>query len=123
MKTILTFLMLLISTITFSQSKTFVKKYLNYLTSIDDIKSAEMEADATVVFNEHGKNVIVLYVNASITKYYQLSQIENGKTTNGSEYQAFECIQESDGQKVMLQLFENNFRIHHGSNFIEFFNN
>jgi hypothetical protein len=113
--------LLLISTVTFSQSTTFVKKYSNYLTSVEDIKSAEMEADATVVFNEHGKNVIVLYVNGSITKYYQLSSIEKGKTPNGSEYQAFECIQESDGQKVMLQLFENNFRIHHGSNFIEFF--
>ena len=123
MKTILTILTILISTVTFSQSTTFVKKYTTYITDVNDVKSAEDTADVTVVFNEDGKNIIVMYVNSVVTRYYQVSEVQKGNTTNGTEYQAFECVQESDGKKVMLQLFENNFRVHHGSNFIEFFNN
>jgi hypothetical protein len=120
MRKIILVMMLFISIISVAQNHTFVRKYTNYFTNINNVESESLDADVTVVFNENNQTTIAMYIDNEVFRYHLISEVTKGETVGGYEYQVFECISEKDGAKVSLQLFENHFRIHEDKSYIEF---
>lgn len=120
MKKIFLITALLVCSVMFSQSTTFVRKYDNFVTKIDGVESEVQPTSVTAVFNEGGKNTIVVYINGNVHRYFQVSEPKEDVTNNGSSYQIIEAVRESDGSEVSIQLFENNLRLIIGGSYIEF---
>lgn len=107
MKKLLLFSMLLITSITFAQD-TFVRNYKSLLVTRDFKKEPEREISLAVIFNADKENTIVFrYANGTSKKFFQVSNVTNGKTEGGYEYQMIDIIDAENGNELILQLFDN----------------
>lgn len=105
-KIILWIILLLAVAISYSQ-ETFVRKYKYMIVTTDGVSSLNREADLTVVFNPNQEKEIKFYYgNGETTEYYQVSELVEGKTTSGEEYQMIKVINKKDGYQMRLQLFD-----------------
>jgi hypothetical protein len=52
------------------------------------------------------KGIKFYYANGEITEYYQVSDLTEGKTKSGEEYQLIEIVDKEEGVKIILQLFD-----------------
>ena len=104
-KLLLVALLFILSTSMFSQ-ETFVRKYTSMITKKDDVFQPWETIDLTVVFNPNNlKEVVFYYISGKTMTFYQVNSVVEGKTINGDEYQAFDCV-DQDGSYVTLQLFD-----------------
>jgi hypothetical protein len=106
MKKIFLGLLLLLSISMFSQ-ETFVKKYTSFITNNNYVLGKWERTDVTVVFNPKGiRDIVFYYTNGSVRTFHQVTSIQSGKTKNNDGYQIVECIDDEDGAKVAIQLFD-----------------
>ncbi len=118
--------MLLFSAMTYAQD-TFVRKYNSYIITKNDIAEPEESVELTVVFNPNKKKEVKFYYSdGRILTFYQTSEVKDGATDGGYEYQLINVIDEEDGEELILQLFDkdNTLRIISikGNSTIEFYN-
>lgn len=107
MKKLLLLSMLLITSIAFAQD-TFVRNYKSLLVTRDFKKEPEREISLAVIFNADKENTIVFrYANGISKKFFQVSNVTNGKTEGGYEYQMIDIIDAENGNELILQLFDN----------------
>jgi len=105
MRKLLLGLLLLVSTVMFSQS-TFVKKYTTFVAKQNGVFQEWKQSEVTVVFNPKGvRDVVFYYENGSVRTFHQIGDVKQGKTNAGDGYQIIECI-DQDGYTVALQLFD-----------------
>jgi hypothetical protein len=106
MKKLFLGLLLLLSISMFSQ-ETFVKKYTSFITNNNYVLGKWESTDVTVVFNPKGiRDIVFYYTNGSVRTFHQVTSTESGKTKNNESYQIVECIDDEDGSKVAIQLFD-----------------
>jgi hypothetical protein len=104
-KTFLAVLFLMLSLASYSQ--TFVNKYNSVIGTSAGVKGEWQSVSLTVVFNEKETGDIVFYyANGSIKRFHQLGDVSKEKTKGGKDYQIITCIDDSDGEKIALQLFD-----------------
>jgi uncharacterized protein YdbL (DUF1318 family) len=104
-KLFLSVLFLMFSVASFSQ--TFVKKYTSVIAKKAGVVGEWQDTSLTVVFNEKGTGDIVFYyTNASVKRFHQVGDVKEDKTNSGEGYQLIMCIDDEDGTKVGLQLFD-----------------
>ena len=104
-KLILTILFLAFSSIMLSQ--TFVKKYTSVISEKAGVVGKWEETSLTVVFYDSQSQDIVFYymANNSTKRFHQISTVIEGKTESEEGYQMMVCIDDEDGTKVAIQLF------------------
>jgi hypothetical protein len=121
-KLILLPLLLMLSVASFSQ--TFIKKYTSVITEKAGVIGKWQDTYLTVVFNEKGTGDIVFYyTNASTKRFHQVGDVREGKTNSGEGYQIIMCIDDEDGTKVAVQLFDDDTALRvliSDGNFVEF---
>jgi hypothetical protein len=106
-KLILSVLFLMLSAVSFSQ--TFVNKYTSYISENAGVLGKWKDTSLTVVFNEKETGDIVFYYTGSNTKrFHQVGDVTEDKTTSGEGYQLIIAIDDEDGNKVAIQLFNSN---------------
>lgn len=106
MKKLLLGALLLLSCFICIGQETFVKKYTSSISISNNVKGEWKTTDVTVVFNPKGvKDIVFYYPNGSTRTFHQISPSEQGKTTDGDEYQIVECLDDS-GDRVAIQLFD-----------------
>jgi hypothetical protein len=104
-KLILSVLLLSLSIASFSQ--TFVKKYTSVITEKDGVMGEWKDASLTVVFNETNTDDIVFYYSdGSVKRFHQVGDVKEDKTNSGDGYQIIMCIEDENGKKVAVQLFD-----------------
>jgi hypothetical protein len=104
-KLFLALLFLTLSVASFSQ--TFVKKYTAVISEEAGVIGNWKETSLTVVFNEKETGDIVFYYdNGSIRRFHQVGGVTEDKTVTGEAYQIIICIDNEDGNKVGIQLFD-----------------
>ena len=104
-KLILSVLFLMISVVSFSQ--TFVKKYNSVIAEKAGVLGKWETTSLTVVFNEKNTGDIVFYYTGGNTKrFHQVGDVKEDKTKSGAGYQLIICIDNEDGNKVGVQLFD-----------------
>jgi hypothetical protein len=92
-----------------SYSQTFVNKYNYAISSKDGVKGDWKSISLTVVFNEkETDDVVFYYANGSVKRFHQLGDVSEDKTKANEGYQIITCIDDEDGRRVALQLFDNN---------------
>ena len=120
MKKTLIILFLLFTMFTYAQD-TFVNKYTSFVVFSNNKYEEEKTCSVTFVFNEQDTNNIVCYFSDGTKKtFIRIGGIEKGKTNNGTPYQSVTCVDDSNGKKVDIQVFDDNLRIHYSDGFIEF---
>jgi hypothetical protein len=118
MKKLILLIMLLFTVVAFSQEKPFTRKY-NYSILENDTKYKNI--DLTVVFNYKGSKDIIFYLPGKEILMYRISDVTKGITTGGYEYQVFDCINREGGEKVTLQLFDENvLRVFMNDDYVEY---
>ena len=106
MKKLILGLMILLSVHVCIAQEQFAKTYTSMISMKNYVKSKWSAVDLTVVFNEKDKKDIILYYSSGKKmKFHQISDVYEDKTTAGEYYQSIECI-DQDGDKVLLQLFD-----------------
>jgi hypothetical protein len=106
-KLILSVLFLMISVVSFSQ--TFVKKYTSAIAEKAGVLGEWQDVSVTVVFNEQKTGDIVFYYsNGNTKRFHQIGDVETNKTKSGEGYQIIYCIDNTDGNNVAIQLFDDN---------------
>ena len=104
-KILFTLLLLLVTTFSFSQ--TFSHKYTSVITNTGDVKSDWKDISLTAVFNEKKSDAIIFYYSdGSKRRFYQVGDLRKDKTNSGESYQIITCIDDENGGKVYLQLFD-----------------
>jgi len=104
-KLFLSLLFLMLSMASFSQ--TFVKKYTSVIAEKAGVTGEWQETSLTVVFNEKGTGDIVFYyANGNTKRFHQVGDVQKDKTNSGEYYQIIICIDSEDGNKVAIQLFD-----------------
>jgi hypothetical protein len=104
-KLFLSVLFLMLSVASFSQ--VFVKKYTSVISEKAGVIGKWQDTSLTVVFNEKGTGDIVFYyTNASTKRFHQVGDVKEDKTHSGEGYQIIMCIDDEDGTKVAVQLFD-----------------
>jgi hypothetical protein len=104
-KLILSVLFLMLSVASFSQ--TFVKKYTSVIAEKAGVMGNWQDTSITVVFNEKETGDIVFYyANGSTKRFHQVGDVRQDKTNSGEAYQIIICIDNEDGNKVAIQLFD-----------------
>jgi len=105
-KLFLSTLFLILSVTSFSQ--TFVKKYTDVINEKNGVLGDWEKISLTVVFNEKETGDIVFYyANGNSKRFHQIGDVREDKTKSGSPYQILTCIDNADGTKIALQLFDN----------------
>lgn len=105
-KQLLVIIISLFSITCFSQ-ETFVKKYTSFITTNNYVLGEWERTDVTVVFNPKGiRDIVFYYTNGSVRTYHQVTSTQTGKTKNNDAYQIVECIDDEDGARVAIQLFD-----------------
>ena len=105
-KIILWIILLLAVAISYSQ-ETFVRKYKYMIVTENDVSGVNKKADLTVVFNPNQqKGIKFHYGSGKTTEYYQVSDLTEGKTESGEEYQLIEIVDKKEGHQITLQLFD-----------------
>jgi len=106
-KLFLSALFLTFSVASFSQ--TFVNKYTSVISEKAGVLGKWRDTSLTVVFNEKETGDIVFYYTGSNTKrFHQVGDVTEDKTTSGENYQLIIGIDDEDGNKVAIQLFDSN---------------
>ncbi len=108
MKKLLLGALLLLSSIVCigQESSTFVKKYTSMISKEDDVVGEWIYKETTVVFNPEGRSEVKFYFsNGNTYTYYQVKDVTEGTSEDGSDYQLIECLTE-EGKTVMIQLFK-----------------
>jgi hypothetical protein len=83
MRKLLLGLLLLVSTVMFSQS-TFVKKYTTFVAKQNGVFQEWKQSEVTVVFNPKGvRDVVFYYENGSVRTFHQIGDVREGKTKLG----------------------------------------
>ena len=104
-KLFLSVLFLMLSVASFSQ--VFVKKYTSVISEKAGVIGKWQDTSLTVVFNEKGTGDIVFYyTNESTKRFHQVGDVKEDKTKSGEPYQLIVCIDDEDGTKVAIQLFD-----------------
>jgi len=104
-KLFLSVLFLMFSVALFSQ--TFVNKYNSVIGSNAGVLGEWQDTSLTVVFNEKDtQDIVFYYANGNVKKFHQVGDVTEGKTKSGEGYQIIICIDDKDGKKVALQLFD-----------------
>ena len=107
MKKLLLGALLLLSSFTCFAQDTFVKKYTSMVTKEKGVLQPWQTADITVVFNPNGvRDVVIYFSNGSKKVLHQVGSVTQGKTKNNEPYQFVQCIDDEDGMKVAVQLFD-----------------
>lgn len=107
MKKFLTILLLLLVVAVSYSQDTFVRKYTTMISTRENVAEEEVKANLTVVFNPNKeKGVKFYYGSGKTSEYYQVSDLEKGKTEGGYEYQLVEIIDKEEGNQITLQLFD-----------------
>lgn len=118
MKKLLLGALLLLSMFGFSQEKAFTRKY-NY--SVLENETTFTKIDLTVVFNYNGTKDVVFYLPGREIYMYRISNVTTGKTNSGYPYQVFDCINGDGGEKVTIQLFDDNvMRVFMNGDYVEY---
>lgn len=105
-KLLLGALLLLSSFVCFAQD-TFVKKYTSMVTKEKGVLQPWQTADITVVFNPNGvRDIVIYFSNGNKKILHQVGSVTQGKTKNNEPYQFVQCIDDEDGMKVAVQLFD-----------------
>lgn len=118
MKKLLLGALLLLSMFGFSQETPFTRKY-NY--SILENGDTFSKIDLTVVFNYNGTKDVVFYLPGRELYMYRISDVTEGATKSGQTYQVFDCINGEGGEKITLQLFDQNvLRVFINGDYIEY---
>jgi len=103
-KLFLSALFFTISVTSFSQ--TFVKKYTDVINRKNGVLGEWEKIQLTVVFNEKETGDIVFYYsNGNSKRFHQIGDVKKDKTKLGSDYQIINCIDNTDGTEIALQLF------------------
>ncbi|TXG83057.1 MAG: hypothetical protein E6R13_04270 [Spirochaetes bacterium] len=103
----LLFMFLLIVSCTSSAQDTFVRHYTSFIVEKANVKQPEKKITLTVVFNPNNENKIVFrYGDGRSRTFYQVTDVETGKTTGGYEYQLIRVIDSEDASEATLQLFD-----------------
>ena len=90
-----------------SFSQVFVKKYTSVISEKAGVIGKWQDTSLTVVFNEKGTGDIVFYyTNESTKRFHQVGDVKEDKTKSGEPYQLIVCIDDEDGTKVAIQLFD-----------------
>ena len=106
-KLFLSVLFLMLSVVSYSQ--TFVNKYTSVISVKANVLGEWKGTSLTVVFNEKETSDIVFYYTGSNTKrFHQVGDVKEDKTNAGENYQIITCIDDEDGNKVSVQLFDDN---------------
>lgn len=88
------------------ESKTFVKKYTSMISKKDGVVGEWVYKETTVIFNPEGRSEVKFYFSTGNTyTYYQIGDVTEGVSEDGSNYQLIECLTE-EGKTVMIQLYE-----------------
>lgn len=104
-KLFLSALLLMLSVVSFSQ--TFVNKYNSVIGEKAGVMGKWETISITVVFNEKDTGDIVFYyANGNVKRFHQVGDVTKDKTKSGDSYQIIICIDDEDGKKVALQLFD-----------------
>ncbi len=122
MKKLMTIGVFLLGMTSYGQLQTFVNHYSKFISDVNDVKSEVAATNVTAIFNESGKNVVVVFINGNAHRYFQTSAVEKSKTVSGVEYQLIKTVREDDGGIVLVQLFDDTLRLLSGGDYIEFFN-
>ena len=92
-----------------SFSQTFVKKYTSAIAEKAGVLGEWQDVSVTVVFNEQKTGDIVFYYsNGNTKRFHQIGDVETNKTKSGEGYQIIYCIDNTDGNNVAIQLFDDN---------------
>jgi hypothetical protein len=106
-KKILLWMMLLLTVSILYSQETFVRKYNYMIVTKDGVSGLSREADLTVIFNyNQEKQIKFHYATGETQEYYQVSQLIEGKTKSGEQYQLIKIIDKKDGYQFILQLFD-----------------
>jgi uncharacterized protein YdbL (DUF1318 family) len=104
-KLFLSVLFVMFSLTSFSQ--TFVKKFTSAIAQKAGVVGEWQDVSITVVFNEKETGDIVFYyANGTTKRFHQIGDVENNTTKSGEPYQIIYCIDNSDGNDVAIQLFD-----------------
>ena len=98
---------------------TFINDYEQCFTSIKGVKGETKDLSISVVFNEKDTNNIVIYGLEEIKRFHVI-RIEEGKCDDGTEYQLMSCIDISNGEERLVQLFDEALRIFIKEDYIEY---
>ena len=107
MKKLLLWMMLLSVVSTSYSQETFVRKYKYMIITKNNISELSKDVNLIVVFNNNNEKEIKFHFESGeITEYYQVSDLTEGKTESGEEYQLIEIVSKEKGNQIMLQLFD-----------------
>lgn len=118
MKKLLLGALLLLSISTFAQDS-FVRKYTWYTQKIN---TKQVSCSATVIYNYNGTNDVVLYTGAKTIHLVKISSVDTGANRVGEKFQQIECVDQSDGFPVSVQLFDKDKAVRFiiGNDYIEY---
>jgi hypothetical protein len=104
-KLFLSVLFMMLSVASFSQ--VFVRKYTSVISEKENVLGEWQSTSLTVVFNEKDTGDIVFYYADSTAKrFHQIGDAIDDKTVSGEKYQIITCIDGDNGNKVAIQLFD-----------------
>ncbi len=109
---------------TINAQETFVRTYTRSISVENYVEQPERDVFITVTFNKGNKRFIEFtYSTGETLNFSQASNITEGTTNNGENYQVLEVISLEFGAKVSLQFFEDNtIRLHYSKgNYTEFY--
>lgn len=107
MKKLLLLVMLVLGISTSYSQETFVRKYKYMIVTKNNVSGINKKADVTVVFNPNQQRGIKFhYISGKTTEYYQVSDLTEGKTESGEEYQSIKVIDNEEGYQITIQLFD-----------------
>jgi hypothetical protein len=104
-KLFLSLLFMMLSVASFSQ--VFVKKYTSVISEKAGVLGDWQKTDVTVVFNEKDtRDIVFYYSDGALKRFHQIGNSTEDKTTAGESYQFIICIDDNNGSKVGIQLFD-----------------
>ena len=121
MKKLILLCVMLLTLTTFAQEdESFTRNYSKVFIQLDNKKEKVYIAKTIAVFVN---NEVKVYCNNKIDVYYQVSDVVEGKSESGYEYQVIKCISKDSGKNVNIQLFDNqnSLRIHFDDGYVEFY--
>jgi hypothetical protein len=122
MKKLLLLCVLFLSLNAFTQEdETFTRNYGNVFVKMDNKEESNHKNNIVAVFVD---NTVKIYVSGRVDIYYQVSEVEKGKSEGGQTYQIINCITKDTGKNVNVQLFDENdsLRIIFDDGYVEFYN-
>jgi hypothetical protein len=120
-KLLLLLCVVLLNLNTFAQEdETFTRNYSKVFIKLDTKEQKEHIVKTIAVFVN---NEVRIYNNNKIDVYYQVSDVVEGKSKSGYEYQLIKCVTKDSGRYVNIQLFDkqNSLRIHFDDGYVEFY--